>query len=342
MKIINIACMIILLLFISGCSYRLNVKDPFYINEQYKPKYSQEVLLFKTVNLGVDPDLDTDLDISRPIKTELEARGYKFIDGNKKNIPIEFTSSMLNDLDFSSIEKLNLKPKSWVMVIAVESLKRAPYALGVRADATLTGYLVEYPTGKVIWEGVGFGYLALGWLMAAAVDDDALFLASRDLMYSFPINRAAIDPSTANIHGVKDFNKFTKIVGGCPNGMCDQSDKKSHICVIMDKSIASSDMEADADDEIDDTKNIYPIYDATELIGQAGSGEYVCWEKTPGKTIIHLNMYRPAYFRSEPGKYYYLNVKYKSTSIWSYEEIPLSKAKSVLSTYKRINMISAE
>jgi len=340
MKIINITCIIIVLLFISGCSYRLSVKDPFYINEQYKPKYSQEVLLLKTINLGVDPDLDTDLDISRTIKAELKARGYKFIDGTKKTIPIEFTSSMLNDLDFSSIGKLNLKPKSWVMVVAVESLKRASWGLGVRADATLTGYLVEYPTGKVVWEGVGFGSLAVVWIMAAAADDDALLWASRDLMYSVPINSAVIDSSKANIHGVQDFNKFIKIVGACPNGMCDQSDKKAHICVIMDKSASSLDEEAE--DETDDTTNIYPIYDATELIGQVGSGEYICWAKKPGKTIIHLNMHRPAYFRSEPGKYYYLNVKYQSTNTWGYEEIPLSKVKSVLSTYKRRNMTSTE
>lgn len=338
MNIINITCIITMLIFTSGCA-RLVVKEPFYISEQYEPKKTQAIVLLKTINLGLASNLDTDLEMMGLVESQLQERGYKVIDGTKIPIPVKITSSILNDLDFTWINKLNLKPKSWVMVIAVESLKRSPWYLGLRADATLTGYLVEYPAGNVVWEGAGFGSYSAGVLAAAIVDDEALFSAKHDLLRSVPVNGSVIDLSKVDIIDIiPPYLKFAEITGGCPDGTCDQSDKKAHICVIMDKSASFFDEAGDEDE--DEFINNYPIYDATTLIGEVASGEYICWTKNPGKTIIHLNMYRPAYFRAKPGKYYYLNVKYQSYNAWGYEEIPLSEAESVLSTYKRRNNTS--
>lgn len=328
MKIISnsiTACLLATVMLMSGCTKTIYIRDPFYVSDQYKPKKEQEIVLLQTINLGADPDLETDLDITSSIKLYTTRRGYKFTDKTKTILPIEVTSSMLSDLDFKWVKQLKLKPDSWVMVVVVESLKR----FGLIANALLSGYLVEYPTGNVVWEGGGYGKMNAGLFLISIADDDALLKAVYDLAKGLPVNNS----TTIKGNIIKDDqkNKFSTFVGGCANRSCDKSDTKAHICVVMEKS-------ASPFDEEDEYVNTYPLHDGLKLIGELEAGQYICWIKDPGKTIIFLGTNNtPAYFRTKPGKYYYLNFKWGYSKGWNGffpTEIPSSKGDSILATHK--------
>lgn len=322
--------MVMLILIMSGCAQNI-VKKPFYVSSDFKPVDKQVIAVLPPIKLGMDENLDTEFDVHGIIDQEIVNRGYAFDD--KSNVPLPGNaSSMIENADFKWIEQLQFKPNSWVLIVVVETLRRQQYQLGMRADSILSGYLVDASSEKVIWQGAGFGSNTKGFLGAALVDDIALQYAERDLMRSLPLNNSANDKPAVSDFSLSDYYKFPVVKGSCPNGNCDHSDPNAHICVIIDKSNSFLN-DDDGGDSSEKTVNNYPVYDTRKLIGNLEIGKYMCWIKHPSKTIIHLNMHRPAYFKAEAGKFYYLDAKFSSNS-WAFSEIPASQVDQILAAHK--------
>ena len=172
----------------------------------------------------------------------------------------------------------------------------------------------------------------MGVFMAALVDDMAFDAAALDLLRGIPLNSSASGAPKGATWELPDLYKFAEIKGSCHEKGCEKLDSKAHVCVVIDK---SNYFLNDVDEEdVVITKHKYPVYDARKLIGELEVGQYFCWLKDPGKTIVHLNMHRPAIFNAEAGKYYYLDAKYGRGNTWVYSEITAAESKSVLATYQ--------
>jgi hypothetical protein len=316
----------------SGCVATI-VKDPFYVSEEFKPADEQAITVLPAIRLGVSPDLDTEFDVEGRIKGEIISRGYRFIDKTKISLPMKVTSEMLDKQDFDWVNQLNLEKDTWALIIVIETLKREQYGLGLRGSSILSGYLIDTSTGKVVWEGAGFGADSKGVFAAAIVDDLALQKGERDLIRSLPLNTAAKNKPEVSGFTLDEYYKFAVVKGQCRNSKCNDKDSKAHICVAIDKSNSFLNSDND-DDEGSQTIATYQIYDTRRKIADLEVGSYTCWSKDPGKAIVYINMNRPAYFIAKAGKSYFLDAKYGKG--WRFEEIAESKMNDIQAAYKKL------
>ena len=301
-------------------------KEAFYINDNFKPANKQKIYLLPTVNMGVDKSLDTDLDRSSLIKATVKKRGYQYLDGTHNISDSQVNPGMLDTLEFGWVEQLPLEKGAWVLIPVVDYLNRFGYQLGMRADAYVTGYLIDSSTGDLLWEGFGYGTEAAGVLLAALVDDDALTFAMNDLMQSLPVRESSLRKSQyhiePNIH--------------CATDCSDSEDNATaQICVLRDKNTSMQSEHKSRGGKFSNRKvKIMSLYDGANVIGELPAGEYRCWRKRPGRTFIHFGIAdKPLYFRAAAGSTYYWHADYKWRKGWLYDSISQNNIDHILASY---------
>lgn len=306
--------LLILVMIMTGC-VSLPQSEPYYVSNDFNPDKKQRIALLGAVNLGMNEELDTELDKPGLIEDVLTDRGYTFVNRVVYKAPEEVNKETFDNKNFEWVKKVGLPPDTWALLVAVDYLNRTPYGLGgSRGDAYVTGYLVELPSGRLLWEGFGSGHLGLGFLMKAIVDDDALNMATAELMKSFP-------PADNKLAGAEP--GIVKIIGECVDGSCANSSMDPEICVLRNKNTAYLDEEDDGvEKDSFDAWNIQrPLSDgATVIVKNLEAGQHKCFSKKPGKTFIHLEEGKPAFFRAKAGHKYYLNAEFGRT--WEYKEVP--------------------
>jgi hypothetical protein len=311
---------------VSGCA--VPQKDAFYISNDFKPVGKQEIYLLPTVNSGMDESLDTDLDKASIVKGIAKKRGYKFVDGTKAgNLP-KITPEMLDNLDFGWVSQLPLEKNTWVFIPSVDYLSRFVYGFGMRADAFVTGDLVDYPSGRLLWEGEGYGFMQVGFFLTAMADDGAVEMAMTDLMYSLPPRESASGASLAR----------GDLYHRCVGKICSDTlgGTTAHICVLRDKSTSFLDEKKSTPGpkKLELHVPIYSLYDGPKDLGKVKAGQYRCWDKTPGRTVLHLGKVdMPIYFRAAPGVAYYWHAAYNYSRGWVYDQLPPGTEDSILAGY---------
>lgn len=333
-KMLYILSLISLLAMMFGCA--IPPKTPVYISDGFAPKDRQRIVLLPLVDNGIDERLNTEPNVEKRVRRFVEERGYEFADLENISYPQELDKRTFDILKFDWVRTLPLNSGDWAMIISIDYLNRFPYELGVGAEAYLTGYLVEYPSGNLIWEGFGYGGMAAGWMLTAFVDDDALNLGIWDLMMQLP--------------PIKEYSSIVleePLARGTCTMDCDDPTVESLVCVFFEE-----DKTVESDENFgvptDTRKEIHTLYDGTEPIGVIERGQYICWSRMPGKVMLHIEVSfnaggRPAYFRSKGGREYYLFAKRgsytdskKSNIWWLFNEIDTSEREAYLSKYKEV------
>lgn len=323
-KLVAVLCVLFM---VTSCA-SIPQKDAFYVGDDFKPRDKQLIYLLPAVNAGVDESLDTELDKEGIVEKVIEDRGYRFQDETQIDPDPRVTPDMLDALDFAWVKQLPLKKDSWVLIPVVDYLTRYGYGFGFRADAYVTGELVDVSTGRLVWEGVGYGTMRMGFLMAALVDDGALEMAMKDLMYSLPprVTKSGVTRSRG------------ELISDCSGSACDggPTEAKAHICLMRDEGTSSLDGKGSGKGGMKGKVRIavYILYDGSRSLGHLPAGQYRCWDRAPGRTFLHLGKAgKPAYFRAAPGMTYYWHADYKWGDGWVYDQFPTDKGRVTLAGY---------
>jgi len=306
------------------------IKTPFFISSSFTPKVKQRVVLLPVVDHGIHESLDTEPNADKMIRKVVEERGYEFAILENVDYPDNIEEHTFNTLNFDWIKHLKLNPGDWAFIISIDYLKRSSFAGGVRADAYITGYLVEYPSGEFIWEGFGYGGLSIGWAFAALADNDALTIGIFDLMKQMP-----------------PIDKYSNIVleeplfkGTCKED-CDNPAAESLFCVFRKEGKKKEEFEENPGHGL--TDQVFTLYDGMKIITNIDQGQYICWSRMPGKVMLNINGGSPTHFRSKGGREYYLIAKeggyfnYKKGIFWIFNEIEMSEREIYVNKYTKID-----
>ncbi len=337
-KMLYILSLISLLAMMFGCA--IPVRTPFYISDGFAPKGQQRIVLLPVVDNGIDERLD--MSFGSPIwrvRGDVEKRGYEFAVLENFSYPQELDKSTFDTLKFDWVSTLPLNSGDWALIISIDYLNRCPFMLGVRGDAYLTGYLVEYPSGNLVWEGFAYGRQQYGWMLAWDVKRVALLWGVYNLMAQLP--------PTEEYSSIVSEEPFAR--GTCTKD-CDDPTVESLVCVFCEEDKTVKVKSSEISDIPEDTrKPINTLYDGTEPIAVIEKGQYICWSRMPGKVMLHIEGSkgsigggRPAHFRSKGGREYYIFVKpgnffsCKKSNIWLFNEIDPSEKEAYLSKYKEV------
>lgn len=307
------------------------IESPFYISDGFEPDKSQRIVLLPLVDNGIDESLDTEPNADKMIRKVIEERGYKLSVLDNVDYPDNLDEYTFDMLNFDWIENLKLETGDWALIISIDYLKRSSFGTGVRSDSYITGYLVEYPSGKLIWEGFGYGGLAIGWAFAGLVDNDALNIGIFDLMKQIP----PIDKDYTNISEEPLFK------GTCKED-CDNPTVESLFCVFCEESKKKKTL-ADGPNNINQIERILTLSDGTKIISDMHKGQYICWSRMPGKVMLNINGGGPTHFRCKGGREYYLFAKesyhsdYKKGIFFKFNEIETSERELYLNKYDKLD-----
>lgn len=306
-------------------------KTPFFISTEYAPMDQQRVVLLPVVDNNIHDRLDKIRAIEKTARKVIEERGYEFSTLEQMSYPANIGKNSFDKLNFDWVKTLQLEQGDWAFIISIDYLNQVPYGTGSRADAYVTGYLVEYSSGDLLWEGFGYGGMDVGFLLVTTADDSALQIGTLDLMKQFP-----------PINAYSNIILEEPLIKGTCTINCDNPTVESIFCVFNQRSKKDKNEFEDRPGTGLEEPDLI-LRDGAQILTKLDGGHYYCWSKMPGKVMLHIDGGRPTHFRSKGGREYYLLAKeggftaYKKRIFWVFPEIKPSEREIYLINYIKIN-----
>ncbi|WP_300672704.1 hypothetical protein [Desulfoluna sp.] len=179
-------------LILMGCA---GAKQPIFLSSTFGQEMVENILVLPIVDLrfNKEPELPKlDKWVQRVVKGKLKYKKYTFTLISDLSIVDNITEEDLKEVDAEWVKNLGPSGSRWIIIVALLDAK-SKLTFGCTGNAEISGYLIDKKEGSILWRDKGIGktgYSGLGgMLMKGFMLEEAIKMASVDLMKSFPKNK---------------------------------------------------------------------------------------------------------------------------------------------------------